>query len=74
MSNFDSTKKRSKNKTLNHKNPAEARWSLIQSSLESAAQDWTDFSSNTQVRTHEEVQFEKVKNMIENLKDKLNEF
>ena len=74
MSNFDSTKKRSKNKTLNHKNPAEVRWSLIQSDLGSAAQDWTESESKTLVKTHEEVQFEKVKSMIENLKDKLNEF
>ncbi len=74
MSNFDSTKKRSKNKTLIHKNPAKARWSLIQSDLGSAAQNWTESEPKTVVKSHEEVQFEKVKNMIENLKDKLNEF
>jgi hypothetical protein len=82
MSNFDSTKKRSKKKTLpdkvSHKHDAEisakTRWSFIQSNLSSAAIEWTEDTPKTAIKTPEEVQFEKVKNMIENLKDKLNEF
>jgi hypothetical protein len=86
MSNFDSTKNRSKNKALpskaNKKSNAEnsvktdakARWSFIQSNLGSAASEWTEAEQKPPVKTPEEVQFEKVKNIIENLKDKLNEF
>ena len=90
MSNFDSTKNRSKKKTLTDKvsqkhnaetsvkteakSSAKTRWSFIQSNLSSAAIEWTENTPKTTVKTPEEVQFEKVKNMIENLKDKLNEF
>ena len=90
MSNFDSTKNRSKNKALqgktstkaNKKSNAEngvktdakARWSFIQSNLGSAASEWTELDQKPPVKSPEEVQFEKVKNIIENLKDKLNEF
>ena len=90
MSNFDSTKKRSKTKALPSKAPkksnaengvktdvksnAKARWSFIQSNLGSAASEWTESEQKAPVKTPEEVQFEKVKNIIENLKDKLNEF
>jgi hypothetical protein len=90
MSNFDSTKNRSKTKALPHKatqksnaensaktdikSHAIARWSLIQSNLGSAASEWTESEQKKPVKTPEEVQFEKVKNIIENLKDKLNEF
>lgn len=90
MSNFDSTKNRSKNKALPGKkssktpkksNPengvktdAKARWSFIQSNLGSAASEWTELDQKPPEKSPEEVQFEKVKNMIENLKDKLNEF
>lgn len=82
MSNFDSTKNRNKNKTLSHKvskkltaeNDAKNRWSTIQSDLGFAASEWTASSPQEHVKTPEEVQLEKVKNMIEDLKDKLNEF
>ncbi len=90
MSNFDSTKNRSKNKALadkaskksdaesslksDVKSSAKARWSFIQSNLSSAAIEWTETPLQPAVKTPEEVQFEKVKNIIENLKDKLNEF
>lgn len=86
MSNFDSTKNRSKNKALPNKankkpnaetsvkSNAKARWSFIQSNLGSAASEWTEAEQKPPVKTPEEVQFEKVKNIIENLKDKLNEF
>jgi hypothetical protein len=90
MSNFDSTKNRSKNKALpskvkkksdaeysvktDVKANAKARWSFIQSNLGSAASEWTEAEQQPPVKTPEEVQFEKVKNIIENLKDKLNEF
>ena len=74
MSNFDSTKKTSKNKALPNKTNAKARWSLIQSNLGTAASEWTENEQKAPVKTPEEVQFEKVKNIIENLKDKLNEF
>lgn len=90
MSNFDSTKNRSKNKALHGENSgkankksnaensvksnAKARWSFIQSNLGSAASEWTEAEQKPPVKTPEEVQFEKVKNIIENLKDKLNEF
>lgn len=90
MSNFDSTKNRSKNKALPRKaslntqtetglktdvkNNAKTRWSSIQSNLSFAATEWTESEKTAPVKTPEEVQFEKVKNIIENLKDKLNEF
>jgi hypothetical protein len=86
MSNFDSTKNRSKNKALpskvkkksdaeySVKANAKARWPFIQSNLGSAASEWTEAEQQPPVKTPEEVQFEKVKNIIENLKDKLNEF
>ncbi len=82
MSNFDSTKNKSKTKALPKKSKAEngvksnakARWSFIQSNLGSAAFKWTEAEQKVSVKTPEEVQFEKVKNIIENLKDKLNEF
>lgn len=56
------------------KSNAKARWSFIQSNLGSAASEWTESSPQEHIKTPEEEQFEKVKNIIENLKDKLNEF
>ena len=56
------------------KSNAKVRWSFIQSNLSSAASEWTEITQKEAVKTPEEVQFEKVKNIIENLKDKLSEF
>ncbi len=78
MSNFDSTKKTPKTKAATAKpsteNNAKKRWSFIQSNLSSAATEWAEAEQKAPVKTPEEVQLEKVKNIIENLKDKLNEF
>lgn len=78
MSNFDSTKKTPKTKALTQKpsmeNNAKKRWSFIQSNLSSAATEWAKAEQKAPVKTPEEMQLEKVKNIIENLKDKLNEF
>ena len=70
MSNFDSTKKIKPTKATN----AKKRWSYIQSDLGHAASEWHEAEKNPQVKTQDEEQFEKVKSIIENLKEKLNEF
>lgn len=76
MSNFDSTKKinASLKKTTKSDSGQQARWSFIQSDLGSAASEWNQTEISANVKTQDQVQFEKVKSMIENLKDKLNEF
>lgn len=73
MGNFDSTKKASnKKKTDDNSNTAKVRWSYIQADLDNAASEWS--KPTAPVKTPDEEQLEKVKNIIENLKDKLNEF
>lgn len=70
MSNFDSAKKIKAPKTNNSKK----RWSCIQSDLGLAASEWQYGEQSPQVKTPDEEQLEKVKSIIENLKEKLNEF
>ncbi len=83
MSNADSTQKGRKNPkkkqgqaaAVTESNTyARARWSFIQSDLDQAANEWIAAEKAAPVKTPEEQQLEKVKNIIENLKEKLNEF
>lgn len=50
------------------------RWSYIQNDLTSMASEWTNLDTKPLAKSLEEEQLEKVKTMISNLKDKLNEF
>lgn len=70
MSNFDSAKKTKPTQA----NSAKKRWSFIQSDLGLAATEWQQAENSPQVKTPDEEQLEKVKSIIENLKEKLNEF
>ncbi len=78
MSNFDSKKKTPKTKALSQKssvkNNAKTRWSIIQSHLGSAASDWTESEQKNPIKSVEEVQFEKMKDILVNLKDQLKDF
>lgn len=85
MSNFDSTKNNTHKKNKNsssraekphntEKSSAKVRWSYIQSDLDNAAAEWTVDNNAAPVKTPDEEQLEKVKNIIEDLKEKLNEF
>lgn len=72
MSNFDSGNKlQKKNDSTNLKN---LKWKSIQSDLKSALSEWSDFDSQGLQKTPEELQLEKVKSIIENIKEKLNQF
>ena len=68
MSNFDSDNKTAKTNLKNLK------WKSIQTDLKSALSDWSESAQNDQKKTPEEVQLDKVKSMIENIKEKLNQF
>ncbi len=72
MSNFDSGSKiQKKTDVPNLKN---LKWQSIQTDLHCALSEWNDFDSVDQQKTPEELQLEKVKSIIENIKDKLNQF
>ncbi len=64
MSNFESSDKSIKN----------LKWKTIQTDLKSALNEWSDLESEVLQKTPEEIQLEKVKSMIENIKEKLNQF
>lgn len=64
MSNFDSSGNNTKN----------LKWKTIQTDLKSALSEWSDLESEVMQKTPEEIQLEKVKSMIENIKEKLNQF
>lgn len=64
MSNFDSSDKSIKN----------FKWKTIQIDLKSALNEWSDLESEVMQKTPEEIQLEKVKSIIENIKEKLNQF
>ncbi len=74
MSNFDSTKKTKPLAKEIKQTSARKRWSYIQSDLGNAASEWQQAESQPVVKTQDEEQLEKVKSIIENLKEKLNEF
>lgn len=81
MSNADSTQKDPKSlkkkdmaKPPKTEATARARWSFIQSDLDHAASEWLTVEPAAPVKTPDEEQLEKVKNIIEDLKEKLNEF
>lgn len=71
MSNFDSS---TKNKTQTTSNLKNLKWKSIQTDLKSALDEWSTLEQKETVLSPEEVQLQKVKNMIENIKDKLNQF
>ncbi len=68
MSNFDSQNKIPKPSLKNLK------WKSIQTDLQSALTEWSGAENNDIQKTPEEVQLDKVKSMIENIKEKLNQF
>lgn len=71
MSNFDSSTKNKNAQTSNLKN---LKWRSIQTDLKSALDEWSTLEQKKTSLSPEEVQLQKVKNMIENIKDKLNQF
>jgi hypothetical protein len=68
MSNFESDSK------IQKQNLKNLKWKSIQTDLQSALSEWSDFESDHLQKTPEELQLEKVKSMIENIKQKLNQF
>lgn len=69
MSNFDSDNKTAPKTNLKH-----LKWKSIQTDLKSALSEWSESPSQEVQKTPEELQLDKVKSMIENIKDKLNQF
>ncbi len=55
-------------------NNAKTRWTNLRSTLEFASAEWEELDNQAPTKSPEEEQFEKVKSIIENLKDKLSEF
>jgi cation transport regulator ChaB len=53
---------------------AKVKWSSMQTDLKSALGSWSDFEQQETVKTPEEEQLDKVKTLIEDLKQKLNDF
>ncbi len=83
MSNFDSKlnlnsklqKKIDPTTNLNSpKSLKNLKWRSIQTDLKSALNEWTAVENNDIQKTPEEIQLDKVKTMIENIKEKLNQF
>lgn len=68
------TAKTDLNQTYMDSSKAQTRWSNLRSHLEFASMEWAELDKKNPVKSPEEEQFEKVKSIIENLKDKLNEF
>ncbi|MBC7741998.1 MAG: hypothetical protein H7061_07370 [Bdellovibrionaceae bacterium] len=50
------------------------RWTFIQNDLESALEAWDELEKSQTVLSPEEEQFEKIKTIIGQLKDKLSQF
>ncbi len=50
------------------------RWSFIQNDLEKALNNWEDLEKTQNNLSPEEEQFEKIKNIIGQLKEKINQF
>ena len=73
MSNFDDSKFNLDNKTAKS-SLTNLKWKSIQTDLQSALTEWSDAQNNDIQKTPEEVQLDKVKSMIENIKEKLNQF
>lgn len=82
MSNFDSDNKTQK---INLKDLAlkdfkkdsnlkDLKWRSLQTDLKSALSEWSDLNTEELKKTPEELQLDKVKSMIENIKEKLNQF
>lgn len=74
MSNFDSDNK--KNIISNTAVPdlKKTKWQSIQTDLNSALSEWAAYENVEIQKTPEEIQLDKVKSMIENIKEKLNQF
>lgn len=53
---------------------AQVKWTSLQTDLRSALGAWNEFPTENKVKSPEEDQLDKVKNLIENLKQKLNDF
>jgi hypothetical protein len=53
---------------------AKVKWGAMQTDLKSALGSWSDLDQNAQNKSPEEEQLDKVKTLIENLKQKLNDF
>lgn len=51
-----------------------ARWSFIQNDLEKALGTWQELEKNQATQSPEEQQFEQIKTIISQLKDKLDQF
>ena len=50
------------------------KWKTIKTDLQSALNEWSALENLEPQKSPEEEQLEKMKSMIENIKDKLNEF
>lgn len=74
MSNFDSRKKTKPVQKKNIISHADQRWSKIKTDLSTVLTEWNSLEQNSPTLSAEEQQLEKVKTMIHDLKDKLNEF
>ena len=55
-------------------NTQSKRWALIQNDLEKALNKWDEISKNQPVLSQEEQQLAKIKSIINQLKDKLDQF
>ena len=53
---------------------AQVKWSMLQTDLRSALGAWSDLEQTDDAKSPEEEQLDKVKTLIENLKQKLNDF
>ena len=66
---------RNKKSMLNtQSNTQSKRWALIQNDLEKALNKWDEISKNQPVLSQEEQQLAKIKSIINQLKDKLDQF
>lgn len=80
MNNQKPTKKSSTAKTTKALNPtdlqglAQVKWSSLTTDLKSALGSWSDNDQKEELKSPEEQQLDKVKSLIEDLKQKLNDF
>ena len=74
MSNFDSSSKKKLDSKITTPNLKKLKWQSIQTDLNSALSEWSAYENTDIQKTPEELQLDKVKSMIENIKEKLNQF
>lgn len=74
MSNKKSKKKSKALNPTDLQGLAKVKWSSLQTDLQSAMGSWSDIDHDKAAKSPEQEQLDKVRSLIEDLKERLNEF